>query len=96
MNNLTFNELPKAVGLLHDKLSHIEQQLAQSSVAFVTTVSKPVNTKELCKFLSISEATCIRWRKKNRIPYLKIGGSIRYEIKSVVEALEVAGGAKRI
>lgn len=92
MNNLTFNELPKAVGLLHDKLSHIELQLAQGPSALVTTVNKPVNTKELCKFLSISEPTCIRWRKKGKIPFMQIGGAVRYDLQSVVQAIEQKRG----
>jgi excisionase family DNA binding protein len=94
MNNLTFNELPNAIGLLHDKLSNIELLLAQGTNAQVSTMGKPFNTKELCRFLGISEPTCIRWRKKGKIPFLKVGGSIRYDKAAVIAAIESRKGSK--
>ena len=50
---------------------------------------KPVNQKELCAFLGLSEPTVIRWRKKGVIPSMKIGSAIRYDVNKVIEALEV-------
>ena len=54
-----------------------------------TQNEQPVNTKELCAFLGVTEPTIIRWRKKGKIPFLQIGSSIRFNLSAVVSALEV-------
>ena len=56
--------------------------------------SNPITTKELCKYLKISSVTCIRWRKKGKIPFMKIGGSIRYDKAAVLAAIESSNGGK--
>ena len=76
------------------------QELIDNSVrlAFdrlnITSTSKqdkneqPINTKELCGFLRITTPTAIRWRKKGKIPFLKIGSRILYQKSAVLSALE--------
>ena len=49
---------------------------------------KPLNQRELCTFLGLSEPTIIRWRKKGLIPCMKIGSAIRYDLNTVLQALE--------
>jgi excisionase family DNA binding protein len=51
------------------------------------TNDTPVSTKEICKFLNITEPTLIRWRQKGKIPFLRIGGRLMYQKSAVVEAL---------
>ena len=51
---------------------------------------QPITTKQLCEFLGITEPTVIRWRKKGKIPFLQIGSSIRFNLSSVIAALEVS------
>jgi len=48
-----------------------------------------VDAKELQGILGISEASLIRYKKKGIIPYLKIGGTIRYNLDKVIRSLEV-------
>ena len=50
--------------------------------------------KELCTFLNLSEPTIIRWRQKGKIPFLKVGSAIRYDLQAVVAALEVSNKKK--
>lgn len=95
--NLTFENLPAAVAQLLERVNSIERLLIENKSNVPDTFpNKPLTTKQLCCYLDIAEATIIRWRQKNKIPYLQVGGSIRYDLKSVVEALKVNGGAKRI
>ncbi|WP_295652251.1 helix-turn-helix domain-containing protein [uncultured Mucilaginibacter sp.] len=54
---------------------------------------QPVSTKELCSFLDITEPTLIRWRKKGKIPFLKIGSRILYQKSAVLTAIENKKGA---
>jgi hypothetical protein len=37
--------------------------------------SEELNQKEAAKFLKITEATLIRWKKKKRVPYEQLEGS---------------------
>lgn len=52
------------------------------------TVGKPVTTEELCKHLNISKPTALRYRKKGKIPFIQIGGAIRYDLNAVIAALQ--------
>lgn len=47
-----------------------------------------IDRKELCKRLSITEPTAIRWDKKGKIPSFNIGSNVRYNWKTVLEKLE--------
>jgi excisionase family DNA binding protein len=47
-----------------------------------------INRNELCKRLSITEPTVIRWEKKGKIPVLKIGRNVRYNWIAVIKSLE--------
>lgn len=50
---------------------------------------KIVDTKEILKVLGISETTLIRLKNKGKIPYIKIGGTHRYDVDRVIEELSV-------
>jgi hypothetical protein len=52
-----------------------------------------VSEKELCEHLNISGPTAIRYRKKGKIPFMKVGSSIRYDLNKVFAALEKQGKA---
>ena len=67
----------------------------QSSKVIVKPIEKPITTAELCSFLGITEPTVIRLRKRGKIPFLQIGGSIRYDKASVVQALEKNASSKK-
>ena len=45
--------------------------------------------EELCKKLGVTIQTLIRWRHKGKIPFMRIGSSIRYDFIKVLEAIEV-------
>ena len=50
-------------------------------------IGKIITESELCKRLNISRQTISKYRKENKIPYLKIGDNIRYELEKVVKAI---------
>jgi len=82
------------------ELRQLVRQELESSLDKLGQVSKgqdeqPVNTKELCCFLDITEPTLIRWRKKGKIPFLQIGSRILYQKSAVLAALEKKKGVVR-
>jgi len=72
----------------------IKEEIAASGTSALNTTKTepPINTKQLCEFLDITEPTCIRWRKKGKIPFFTIGSAIRYDKNKVVKALEENSG----
>jgi len=52
---------------------------------------KLLTEKELCQWLQISRATAWRWRKEG-MPYLKHGKSLRFEKDKVRQWLEKKNG----
>ena len=69
-----------------EKSSFTEHSIAGSE--------QPVNTKDLCYFLNITEPTLIRWRKKGKIPFMKIGSRILYQKSEVLDALNESNGRR--
>lgn len=41
--------------------------------------------KELCEWLKITAMTAYRWRRKEGLPYVRIGNGIRYDKAQVME-----------
>ncbi len=74
---------------LNARLERIEGLLSSLNLPETNTVpEKLLTTRELCEFLGISEPTLISRKKKNQIPYLLIGGSVRFDKAAVIKALE--------
>jgi excisionase family DNA binding protein len=73
-------------------------QLIQDAVAAIQPAQHQrielIDREELCRRLSISEPTVIRWEAKGKIPAIHMGSIRRYNWPKVVEALESKGGAK--
>jgi excisionase family DNA binding protein len=85
---LTLERLPQAVSQIQAQVDTLLQaMLSTDQPTIFLAPEKPVTTKELCKFLSITEPTCIRWRQRGKIPFMQIGGSIRYDKAAVLAAI---------
>jgi Helix-turn-helix domain len=83
---ITFEDLPHAIAVVLNRLEKIELLLAAK--ASESSLKPPIATKELCKFLNVTEPTLTRYRKRGIIPYLNIGSAIRYDLNKVINALE--------
>lgn len=49
-----------------------------------------VDSGTLMQYLQISEATLVRLKKRRIIPYVKVGGSHRYDLEKIIRILEVS------
>lgn len=85
---LRFENLPAAVGEILTQVKEINQRIKNGDIAAIPEQENPIDTKELCKRLAMTEPTIIRWRKKGKIPYLSVGSSIRYDWNAVLNALK--------
>jgi hypothetical protein len=56
----------------------------------VTKSSRFLNTEEAAEFLDKAPGTLVVWRSTKRydLPYLKIGGSVRYDMEDLLAFLE--------
>ena len=69
------------------------QQLIEDAV-YKATCTQPnleyniITEKELSKRLGISKVTLHKYRKEGKIPFSKVGRTIRYDYKEVMETLK--------
>lgn len=87
----------QAVTITQITYTELESLIENSIEKFLTsknsevkTNSKPLSQKELAEFLGLSDQTVTRWRNKGRIPFIKIGPTIRYNLDEVMKTLEVS------
>ena len=71
MENLTFEQLPKAVANLSDKLDKIQALLLQKGNEQVQEEDKLLTVKEAAAFLSLKVPTIYGLIKKNELPVMK-------------------------
>lgn len=71
-----------------EKLDGLESKISGTSTVPTPPPTEIIDRSELCKRLSITEPTCIRWEKKGVLPCFRIGSSIRYNWPKVIQALE--------
>lgn len=87
--NLTFDQLPKAVTLLLNEVQELKQMLAKVSAEPQqdTTKTQPdlITINEACEILDVSRATLWRYEKQGKIKVYGIGG------KRLLKRAEVIG-----
>jgi predicted DNA-binding transcriptional regulator AlpA len=80
--------------ILEEKQSNIEKLLKEllerlpASTSSTYTPIEIIDVKTLSSRLGISEPTIIKWRNKKKVPFIQMGGSIRYDWHQVCKALE--------
>jgi excisionase family DNA binding protein len=77
MKNLTFDQLPQAVGELFVKLEKIEQLLLAGKNNPVQETSDLLTVQEAAAYLHLSVPTLYGYVSKNTIPFCKRPGSKR-------------------
>jgi len=77
MKNLTFDQLPQAVGELFGKLENIEQLLLAGKNNAVQETSDLLTIQEAGAYLHLSVPTLYGYVSKNTIPFCKRPGSKR-------------------
>lgn len=76
-----YNELKKReINLLEEVKFLLKKEIKVRNV---------VSEKKLSEMLAISRQTLSSWRKKNKIPYYRINGRIRYNLDEVLALFRV-------
>ena len=79
--NALANEIQRQVNMaLEHKMNELKFEKEE--------VGEVIKEDELCRRLELSRTTISSYRRKNKIPYLKVGNNIRYEYEKVLKALE--------
>jgi hypothetical protein len=74
--------------LILQELRDIKEHLSVAPPGTAITPAEIINEETLCKRLNITLPTASRWRKRNRLPFMQLGSSIRYNWPQVVAVLE--------
>ncbi len=88
MSKKSIEDLPEMVQSLSEQLSYIKGCVDNINSVQIRN-EEPITTAELCKRLKITVQTATAWRKADKIPYMRLDNTIRYDWGAVVEALEV-------
>lgn len=86
--NITFEDLPKAMPWMMDKLNKLDSKLdGLNSVPQAQSADQWMNLKELCEYLPShpAEQTVYGWTSCHQIPYHKRGKRIMF-LKSEIDA----------
>ena len=79
--NALANEIQRQVNIaLEHKMNELKFEKEE--------IGEVIKEDELCRRLELSRTTISTYRRKNKIPYLKVGNNIRYEYEKVLKSLE--------
>lgn len=62
--------------------------LPKSDITNQKNKERPIDTKQLCEHLGVTEPTIRRWKKKGKIPFFTIGTAVRFDLEAVIKSLE--------
>lgn len=85
INMLTFEKIPHAISELSLKVEEILRKLEENPRKQERTI---VDGDHLETKFNITRQTLGRWRVSGRIPFIQVGGVIRYDLDKVLEVLE--------
>jgi len=85
MNELTFNELPKAVSQLFDKLNSIEKILLNQGDNTQPETDQLLTIKQAGEFLTLSVPTLYGLVSKNTIPVSKQGKRLYFSKQELTD-----------
>jgi hypothetical protein len=74
--------------ILHDEIKILKELITKLPIQTGSLPDEIIDRKELCKRLAVSEPTAIRLGRRGDIPEIKLGDSIRYNWRTVVECLD--------
>ena len=76
---LTIEIRKQVEDVVNEKLSnHFNNEIEDDEI---------LSENQLCERLNLSRSTISRYRKENKIPYLKVGNNIRYEYNKVLNSI---------
>ena len=95
-NNLSFDQLPKAVGELLTKVDYVISRLDEKKDADCASPSQDddqmMTMEEACQFIGKKRSTMYSLTSERRIPYRKRGNKLYFFKKELVEWIQ-SGGA---
>ncbi|MBZ9650622.1 helix-turn-helix domain-containing protein [Psychroflexus montanilacus] len=87
--NLTFNDLPKAIQAVYDKMSTIESLIQKHfNTPKEEQVEKLMSIKDASSFLNLSVPTIYSKVSRNEIPYMKRGKRLYFSNKDLINYLK--------
>lgn len=88
---LTFEDLPRAVSELLEKVNRIEEILLNNSVIQeeIKEENDVMNTKECAEYLKVSVVSIYMFIKRGAIPYYKVGRKKYFKRSEIDKSLKV-------
>lgn len=88
MNNLKFEDLPRAAERIYEKLCKIEEELETlKEIRPIRDPDRFLTRKEAAELLKVSLPTLHRWTKLRKITAHGIGNKVLYKLSELEESL---------
>ena len=89
MKELTFEQLPKAVSLLNEKLDNLEKFILENSTKKFNSESNQLLTvKQAAEFLNLAVPTIYSKVSKNELPFMKRSKRLYFSRKELTEYIK--------
>lgn len=85
---ITFEQLPKAVTQLFDKISNIERLLTERATTAVAQPLTPISIDDAAKFLGLSRATMYGLNNQRKVKYFMQGKKCYYFESDLIDYLK--------
>ena len=97
-NNLSFDQLPKAVGELLTKVDYVISRLDEKKDADGASPTQDddqmMTMEEACQFIGKKRSTMYSLTSERRIPYCKRGNKLYFFMKKLVEWIQSGGASE--
>ena len=81
------SETPNPFDLFLDRIREvIREELWAAGITSGNGHPKPLTAEELAATLQVDKATVYEWVKANKIPYLKVGRFLRFNLQAVLDS----------
>lgn len=82
-NNLSFENLPNAVGLINEKVEQLKTLVLALTATEQTQEDKLIRPKEAAIFLDMAKATLYSKVSRKEVPFMKRGGQLWFSTKDL-------------
>ncbi|MEI8202423.1 MAG: helix-turn-helix domain-containing protein [Bacteroidota bacterium] len=88
MNEINFNNLPEAVGILIQKVEGLESLILSKQASEVREFDRITDVNEVCKIVGYGKSKIYKLTSEKKIPFKLMGNRLVFSRKELIEWVE--------